>query len=50
MSRLYYNEFTINLDSFMAYFFMEFRVYFDSTMCFGVGYHCDTVDFTIEMA
>ena len=50
MSRLYYNQFTVNLDQFMANIFLELRIYYDSTICVGVGYQCDNIDFSLEMA
>lgn len=50
MSKLYYNEFTVDLDSFMANLFLEIRTYYDTTFCFGVGYQTDSITFRVEMA
>lgn len=43
MTELYYNEFTLDLDSFMANVFLELRLYYDSRVCVGVGYQCDNI-------
>jgi len=47
LSEAYYNELTVELSDFMADIFMETRLYYDSTLCFGVGYECDTITFSV---
>jgi hypothetical protein len=38
MQNLYWNEFTVDLDTFIANIFLEIRLYWDSRICGGVGY------------
>jgi hypothetical protein len=49
-TRLYYNKFAIDLEEVRANIFLELRMYFDSSVCVGVGYSIDNVLFKLEMA
>jgi hypothetical protein len=49
-SRLYYNKFAVDLEDVRANLFLELRMYFDSSVCVGVGYAIDNVLFKLEMA
>ena len=44
-TNLYYNEFIIDLEQFTADVFLEFRLYYDSSVCIGAGYDVDSMTF-----
>jgi len=45
---LFYNATTYDLASFVSALFAEVRIYYDSNICFGVGYSISTITFSIK--
>ena len=45
LEKAYYNKLTINLEEFMANIFVELRIYYDTHICFGVGWESEAILF-----